>query len=75
MGTRRIVGVVLIVALMAVVFPTAGEARIYADLGDVSVGSGLLDRLAQLWSWAEGVLVDLGAQFVITEGASLTSGG
>ena len=61
--------------LMAVVFPATGEAGIRGDLGDVSSDVGLLERLSQLWSWAESVLTDLGAQFGTKEGASITGGG
>ncbi len=75
MRTRRIVGLVLIVALMAVVFPAAGEARTHADLGDVSGNPGFMERLGQLWSWAEGVLAGLGAQFGTKEGASIAGDG
>ncbi len=75
MSHRQIWGAVLLLALMGLAFPGAGEARIQTDLGEVSASPGFLERLAQLWTWAEGVVVDLGAQLVTKEGASIGPGG
>ncbi len=75
MSVRRSVGVVLVLAVMGLGFPSAGEAAIGSDLGGEEVGLGLLERLSRLLSWAEVVLADLGAQFVTTEGASITDSG
>ena len=75
MSHRRIVGAVLLLALIALAFPTTGEARIHADLEDVSGGPGFLERLGGLWIWAQNVLADLGAQITTKEGASVGTGG
>ncbi len=75
MSHRQIWGAVLLLALMGLAFPGTGEARIQTDLGEVSVAPGLLERLAQLWTWAEGVVADLGALLSTKGGASITPGG
>ena len=75
MSVRRIVGVVLLFAVMGLVFPSTGEAAIGRDLGGDAGGLDLLERLTRFLSWAEGVLADLGAQFVTTEGAGITGDG
>ena len=74
MSIRRIVGVVLLFAVMGLVFPGTGEAAIGRDL-DGDAGLGLLERLGRLLSWAQTVLADLGTQFVTTEGAGLAGDG
>ena len=74
MSHRRIVGAVLLLALIVLAFPTTGEARIYAELEEVSGGPGFLTRLGELWAWTQNVLADLG-QFVMKEGAGIAGDG
>ncbi len=69
MSIRRIVGVVLLFAVMGLVFPSAGEATIGRDLDGDAGGLELLERLGRFLTWAQTVLADLGTQFVATEGA------
>ena len=74
LGDGRIVAVSGLTRRFPWMFPR--QIEIYSqDLGWDAGGLSLLERLAQLLSWAEGVLADLGAQFVTTEGASITDSG
>ena len=74
MSVRRIVGTVLILAVVALLFPSAVEATVRGELGDAPGGLGLMERWAQLQEWVQSVMAGL-TQFVATEGASITSDG
>ena len=74
MSVRRIVGTVLILVVVALLFPSAGEATVRGDIGDAPGGLRLLERWEQLQAWVQSVMDGL-TQFVATEGASITSDG
>ena len=74
MGNRRMVAVVLLLAVMGLVFPGASEAMI--DRGALEIdGPELMERLGRVWTWAQGVVESVARQFVPSEGASISSGG
>ena len=74
MHNRRMVAVVLLLAVMALVFPGASEAMI--DRGALEIdGPDLMERLGRVWSWAQGVVESVVQQFVPSEGAAITGGG
>ncbi len=74
MRNRRMVAVVLLLAVMGLVFPGASEATI--DRGALEIDDpNLMERLGRVWTWVQGVLEIVARQFVTTEGASITSGG
>ena len=74
MRTRRMVAVVLLLAVMGLVFPSASEAMI--DRGALETdGPDLMERLGRVWAWAQGVVEGVARQFVTSEGAAITGGG
>ena len=74
MRNRRMVAVVLLLAVMGLVLPTASEAMI--DRGTLEIeGPDLMERLSRVLAWAQGVIESVAQQFVTKEGAGITTGG
>lgn len=73
MSLRQMSVFALLLALLTVAFPTAGQATM--DHGvDISAPS-LWERILQAIEWAEQVLDDVAQQFELKEGAGMTTGG
>ncbi len=74
MSIRRMSAFVLLLAVLTVAFPTAGQATMNRDAIGIDSPT-LMERISQVLDWAEGVFENIAQQFVPTEGAGITSGG
>ena len=67
MQVRRIVGAVVLLALVGMVFPAPSQALDVAQVG-ADVEPGIFARLLE---WAQGVFAEVTEVFVAEEGASI----
>lgn len=75
MRTRRIVGVVLVLAVLGIAFPGAGEAGVaggpVADAG----GFDALSLLSRIFAAVQGFVSGIADRFVAAEGSSISTNG
>ena len=74
MKCNRIVGLVLLVAVLGVVFPAVGEAGVAAGAGDAE-GFDALSLLSRIYAAVQGWLSGLAERFVAAQGATPTGNG
>lgn len=71
MNNRRLAGLVLLLAVLGMAFPTTGHALTPSDLGgDVEPG-----LFARFFEWVRVVVFEVTDVFVTQEGATVSPGG